>query len=253
MLGLTRYKSALPPHTPISVLTPQQRIQWQWQNLQRTTLTCELFITLLHIVLFGLDPSQACLLEVHCDLSHTFDPFQRWPEERYAILSHLHRMATTAHEPVLELSLEASRLEVWKALHQSVILKASPLTTLRVGTVKAVDIQTFLNRMGRPMDISEVRYWDHQLWHTLPFHPPWHFPSSKDLTLDQERQLITAMGLQGILEQVAAEPAFDPEFLTPIAVSQFPWATSMLQDWAQTGPSGRAELSSCPSNIGVPH
>ena len=159
MLGLTRHKSALPPHTPISVLTPQQRIQWQWQNLQRTTLACELFITLLHIVLFGLDPSQACLLEVHCNLSHIFDPLQMWPEERYTILSHLHRMTTTAYKPILELSSDASRLEVWKALHQLVILKASPLTALRVGTVKAVNIQIFLNRMGRPMDIGKVRYW----------------------------------------------------------------------------------------------
>ena len=148
-------------------------------------------------------------------------------------------MATTAHEPVLELSSDASRLEIWRALHQSVILKASPLTTLRVGTVKAVDIQTFLNRMGCPLDISEVRYWNHQLWHTLPFHPPWRFPSSKDLTLAQEGQVTTAMGaLQGILEQAAAEPAFDPDFLTLIALSQFSWATSTLQDWAQTAQAG---------------
>ncbi len=47
--------------------------------------------------------------------------------------------------------------------------------------------------------------------------------------------------LQGILEQVAADPAFDPEFLTPIAVSPFPWATSMLQGWAQTAQA--AELN----------
>ena len=92
------------------------------------------------------------------------------------------------------------------------------------------------------MELSGVHYWNHQLWHTLPFHPPWHFHSSKSLTLDQEGQVTTGIGaLQGILEQVAAEPAFNPEFLTPIAISQFPWATSMLQDWAQTAQA--AELN----------
>ena len=69
-----------------------------------------------------------------------FDQPQAWTEERYAVLSHLHRMATSAHEPVLEPFSEASRLEVWKALHQSVILNASPLTALRVGSVSGVDI-----------------------------------------------------------------------------------------------------------------
>ncbi len=93
----------LRPRTPMSVIPSQQPIQWRWQNLQRTGITRELFITLLHIVIFGLDPSQARLLEVHCGLSHIFDPLQAWPEEWYAILSHLHRMATTAHEPILEL------------------------------------------------------------------------------------------------------------------------------------------------------
>ncbi len=141
VLRYTTFTSTLRPHTPMRVVTPRQRIQWRWQNLQCTALGCELFITLLHVVIFGLDPSQARLLEVHSDLSHIFDPLQPWPEERCAILSHLHRMARTAHEPILELSSDASRLEIWKALHQSVILKASPLTTLRVGTVKAVDKQ----------------------------------------------------------------------------------------------------------------
>ena len=234
--------SNLQPHNPMSAITSQQRTQWRWQNLQRTALACELFITLLHIVIFSLDPSQARLLDVHSDLSHLFDPRQPWPEERYAILLHLYRLATTAREPVLELSSDASRLELWKALHQLVILKASPLTAMRVGSVRAVDIHKFLNRRGKPMHVSDVRHWTHRLWHTLPFHPPWHFTSAKDMTLAQEGQVTTAMGaLQGILEQVAAEPAFDPDFLTPIAISSFPWATSMLQGWAQTAQA--AELA----------
>ena len=85
VLCLTSSKSALLPRTPTSVVTSQQRIQWQWQNLQWVALGCELFVTLLHIAIFSLDPSQAqaCLLEVHCDLSHIFDPLRPWPEERY--------------------------------------------------------------------------------------------------------------------------------------------------------------------------
>ena len=130
-------------------------------------------------------------------------------------------MATTAaNEPVLELPSLASRLAVWSALHQSVLRKARPLSTLYFGSVKAGDIQSFLNRMGRPMDLSEVRYWTGRLWHTLPFEPPWHFPFPVDLTLEQEGQVTTALGtLQEILEGAAWDPAFDPEFLKSNDVS----------------------------------
>ena len=34
-----------------AVATSQERTQWQWQNLQQATLECNLFITLLHILL----------------------------------------------------------------------------------------------------------------------------------------------------------------------------------------------------------
>ena len=62
------------------------------------------------------------------------------------------------------------------------------------------------------------------------------------MTLAQEGQVTTTIGaLQGILKQVTAEPAFDPDFLTPITISSFPWATSILQDWAQTAQT--AELA----------
>ena len=129
----------------------------------------------------------------------------------------------------------ASRLEVWRAFHQSVLEKAPPLTTLRFGSVKAGDIQSFLNRIGRPMDLSEVRYWTGRLWHTLPFEPPWRFPFSVDLTLEQEGQVTTALGtLQGTLEGPTWDPAFDPEFLTPIALSRLSWSSSILEEWSQT-------------------
>ena len=73
-------------------------------------------------------------------------------------------MATSvADEPVLTLSSVASQLEVWRAFHQSVLEKAPPLTTLRFRSVKAGDIQSFLTRTGRPMDLSEVRYWTGRL------------------------------------------------------------------------------------------
>ena len=82
--------SNLQPHNPMSAITSQQRTQWRWQNLQCTALACELFITLLHMVIFSLDPSQARLLDIPSDLSHLFDPRQSWPEKRYAILLHLY-------------------------------------------------------------------------------------------------------------------------------------------------------------------
>ena len=243
MLHYAASASTLRPKTPKSIATSQERTQNKWQNLQHYALGCPAFVDLLYILVCGLDPSQTDLLEARSDLSHIFDTQHSLPEERYAILLHLYRMATSAaDQPVLTLSSVASRLEVWRAFHQSVLKKAPPLTTLRFGSVKAGDIQSFLNRTGRPMDLSEVRSWTGQLWHTLPFEPPWHFPFPVDLTLEQEGQVTTALGtLQGILEQVAAEPAFDPNFLIPIALSSFPWATSMLQEWAQTAPA--AELA----------
>ena len=64
------------------------------------------------MVIFSLDLSQARLLDIPSDLSHLFDPRQPWPEERYAILLHLYRLATTARKPILELSSDASRLEL---------------------------------------------------------------------------------------------------------------------------------------------
>ena len=235
--------STLRPRTPVSMATLQERTQNKWQNLQHYALGCPFFVTLLYILVFGLDPSQDGLLEARSDLSHMFDPHRPLPEERYAILSHLYRMATSAaDEPVLTLSSTVSRLEVWSALHQSVLAEAPPLTTLRFGSVKAGDIQSFLNRMGRPMDLSEVRYWTGRLWHTLPFEPPWHFSFPMNLTLEQEGQVTTALGtLQGILEGPAWDPAFDPEFLTPIALSRLPWSSSILEAWSQTAPA--AELA----------
>ena len=236
VLRYTTSASRLRPRTPASIATSQERTQKKWQNLQHWALGCPAFVTLLYILVCGLDPSQAGLLEARGDLSHIFDPQHSLPQERYAILWHLYRMATAAaDEPVLELASVASRLEVWRAFHQSMLEKAPPLTTLRFGSVKAGDIQSFLNRIGRPMDLSEVRYWTGRLWHTLPFEPPWHFPLPVDLTLEQEGQVTTALGtLQGTLEGPAWDPAFDPEFLTPIALSQLSWSSSILEEWSQT-------------------
>ena len=222
----------LRPVTPKSIVKSQQQTQWRWQNFQCTALGCELFITLLFILIFILDPVQACMLEARSDLRYIFNPLHPLSEERYTILLHLYRMVTsTANEPVLKLSSEASRMEIWKAFHKSVLLMASPLTTPDNGSVKAVDIANFLNRVGRPMDLSDVHHWNHRLWHTLPFQPPWRLPSPTDLTIWQESEVTAAMGA---LQDAITEPAFDPDFLVPIAVSRFPWSSMMLQDWAQT-------------------
>ena len=220
----------------MSIATSQERTQNKWQNLQHWAPECPAFVTLLYILVCGLDPSQARLMEARSNLSHIFDPQHSLPQERYAILLHLYSMATSAaDEPVLELVSVASRLEVWRAFHQSVLEKACPLTTLRFRSVKAGNIQSFLNRMGRPMDLSEVCYWTGRLWHTLPFEPPWRFPFSVDLTLEQEGQVTTALGtLQGTLEGPTWDPAFDLEFLTPIALSQLSWSSSILERWSQT-------------------
>ena len=220
----------------MSIATVQERTQWRWENLKHWALGCPVFITLLYILVFGLDPSQARLLEAHSNLSHVFDPDHSLSEERYTILLHLYRMATTTSgEPVLELSSVASRLQMWRALHQSVLVKATPLAVLRFGSVKAVDIQNFLNSMGRRMDLSEILDWTHQLWHTLPFQPPWCFPSPMDMTLQHESAVTTAVGtLQGILKEAAMDPAFDTAFLAPIAVSQFSWSSLILEEWSQT-------------------
>ena len=235
MLRSAASTATLRPRTPMSIATSQEPTHWQWDDLH-WALECPGFVTLLYILVFGLDPSQAGLLKPRSDLSHIFDPQHSLPQERYATLQHLYRMATSAaDEPVLELCSVASRLEVWRAFHQSVLKEARPLTILRFGSVEAGDIQSFLNRIGCPMDLSEVLYWTGRLWHTLPFEPPWHFPFSVDLTLEQEGQVTTALGtLQGILEGVAWDPAFDLEFLTPIALSQLSWSSPMLEEWSQT-------------------
>ena len=236
VLRYTTSASCLRPRTPASITTSQERTQNKWQNLQHWALGCPAFVTLLCILVYGLDPSQAGALEAHSGLSHIFDPQHSLPPERYAILRHLYRMAiAAAEEPVLELASVASRLEMWRVFHQSVLENAPPLTTLRFGCVQAGDIQSFLNRIGRPMDLSEVRYWTGRLWHTLPFEPPWYFSFPMDLTLEQEGQVTTALGtLQGTLEGAAWDPAFDPEFLTPIALSQLTWSSSILEKWSQT-------------------
>ena len=237
--------STLRPRTPKSITTLQDRIQHQWENLQHWSLDSPVFVQLLYMVVFGLDPSQADLLEAGNDLSYLFDPHQSLPKERYAILLHLYRMATTAaDEAVLALPSVASRMEVWSAFHQSVFGKLPPLTTPHFASVKAGDMKSFLGRIGRPMDLSKVRYWMGRLWHTLPFEPPWYFPSTTDLTLDQEGEVTMAVGvLQGILEQDASEPAFDPEFLTPIALSRFSWSSSKLNKWSQTARAAEIALT----------
>ena len=243
VLRNSRSTSTLRPRTPKSIIISQERAQWRWQNLGRAAVACDIFPTLLLIVVFNLDPRQARLLHTNSDLRHVFDQCGPWPEERYAILLHLYRMVTsTAEEPVLELASEVSRLELWTSVHQSVIVNAHPLSGLPSGSVKAADIQNFLNDMGRPMDVSDIFYWNHQLWHTLPFQPVWRFPSPMALTLRQEGQVTAAVGtLQGILEQASADPAFNSEFLTPIALSRFSWATCVLQSWAPTAQA--AELA----------
>ena len=54
--------------------------------------------------------------------------------QRHENLLHLYRAATsTADEPDLELFSVVSRVEMWSALHQSVVVKACPLTTIRFG------------------------------------------------------------------------------------------------------------------------
>ena len=110
------------------------------------------------------------------------------------------------------------------------------LTALRIRCVNAVDIQTFLNCMGSPPWISAksvtgiISCGILCLSTRLGISPP-----RSTWPWTRKGQVTSPMGaLQGILEQAAADLAFDLEFLTPIAVSQFPWATSMLQDWAQT-------------------
>lgn len=92
------------------------------------------------------------------------------------------------------------------------------LTVLRFGSAMAVDMQNSMNRIGHPMDLSEVRYWNHRLC----FEPPWRLPSPTAMTLEQESQVDNALGvLQRTLEGPAVDLAFDADFLTPIDVSQF--------------------------------
>ncbi|KAL2044539.1 hypothetical protein ABVK25_012392 [Lepraria finkii] len=227
--------STLRPTTPMSIATLQERTQWQWGNLH-WALGCPVFVTLLYILVFGLDPSQARLLEARSDLSHFLDPQQPLQEDYYAILFHLYWLATpTANEPVLELSSVVSRFEMWKAFHQLVLTNARPLTTERFGSVKAGEIQKFLSAVGHSMDLSRIRYWTGRLWHTLPFEPSWHLPFAINMTLEQEGQVTNNLGtLQEVLEVAALEPAFDPKFLVPIAASRFSWCAFSLQEWSQT-------------------
>ena len=159
MLHYTPSMLSLPPGSPKAIATSQERTQQRWAALQCQALKSDLFITLRHILIFGLDPSQTHQLEAHNDPRHVFNPLHPWPEERYAILLHLYWMATTAaEEPLLALCSEASRPALWSALLQSVHVKAPPLTTIRFGSVNAGEIKNSLHRRGRPLDLSEVRY-----------------------------------------------------------------------------------------------
>ena len=55
------------------------------------------------------------------------------------------------------------------------------------------------------------------------------------MTLAQESEATNVLGaLQGILGEAAREPAFDPKFLTSIALSRFSWSSFTLEEWSHT-------------------
>ena len=76
--------STLRPRTLMSIATSQERTQHKWQNLQHWALGCPAFVNLLYILAFGLDPSQAGLLDKGLDLPRAClsqtGPYPMWKD-----------------------------------------------------------------------------------------------------------------------------------------------------------------------------